>query len=440
MTLLDDARSGKITAKMRLAAAHEELEPEVIRSGLAAGRIVIPANKQRDFAVRAIGQGMRTKVNANIGTSPAFADLSLEMEKLEAAIGAGADAVMDLSTGGDLDEMLAATIARCQVMVGSVPLYRAVARLAAKGRAPADMQADELWEAIEAHVRAGVDFITVHCGITRESARVLFGCRRLTGVVSRGGSLLVEWMEANGTENPLYRDFDRLLEIARAFDVTLSLGDGLRPGCIFDAQDRGQIQELVILGQLARRARKAGVQVMIEGPGHVPLSRIAADVKLEKNLCDQAPYYVLGPLPTDVAAGHDHIAGAIGGALAAASGADFLCYVTPAEHLCLPDVNDVRQGVIAARIAAHIGDLEKGIAAAWKQDRRMACARRDFNWQTMFAAALDPETARLRRVRQMETEPEACTMCGQLCALKTYDRALQGKGCVQAAQVLKREL
>jgi phosphomethylpyrimidine synthase len=294
----------------------------------------------------------------------------------------------------------------------------------AKNKTLPQMTADDLMEEIELQAEAGVDFITVHCGITRQSLSALKGCKRIMGMVSRGGSFIAEWITANKKENPLFSQYDRLLEICRQHDVTLSLGDGLRPGAIHDAEDRAQISELLILGELTRRARKAGVQVMIEGPGHVPLGRIAGDVQLQKRLCDNAPYYVLGPLPTDIAPGYDHLVGAIGGAVAAASGVDFLCYLTPAEHLHLPTVQDVHDGVIATRIAAHIGDLEKGLPGSEDWDRRMSLARREFDWETMYNQAIDPELARKRRMQSEDHDREVCTMCGDFCAIKTFDRIM----------------
>ncbi|MCP4667537.1 MAG: phosphomethylpyrimidine synthase ThiC, partial [Deltaproteobacteria bacterium] len=371
-----------------------------------------------------IGKGLKTKVNANLGTSPSHFDLDEELVKLEAAIDSGADAVMDLSTGGDLARTLRKIIEKSPVMVGTVPIYSAICRGLSKGNACADMTGDDMFEEIENHARAGVDFVTVHCGVTRQSLDMLNTCDRIMGIVSRGGSLLAEWISNNQKENPLYEQYDRLLDLAREYDVTLSLGDGLRPGAIEDAEDRAQTTELVILGDLARRARNAGVQVMIEGPGHVPLGRIAGDMKLQKRLCDNAPYYVLGPLPTDIAPGYDHIVGAIGGAIAAANGADFLCYVTPAEHLCLPGVQDVREGVIASRIAAHIGDLEKGVKGARERNRDMSVARCNFDWEAMFALSIDPATARERRHGSEDRDRDVCTMCGDLCAMKTYKRVI----------------
>lgn len=424
MTQLESAKSGKITDEMRQVAEAEELNTGQLCEEIARGRVVIPKNTGRKFVPRGIGKGLRTKINANIGTSPSHHDLEEELAKLDAAVAAGADAVMDLSTGGDLDATLKTILERSPVMIGTVPIYKAVSRMLAANRSCADLTEDDIFDEIETQCRAGVDFITVHCGITRETLRVLRGCSRTMGMVSRGGSLLAEWISKNDAENPLYAEYDRLLDIARAHDVTLSLGDGLRPGTIFDAQDRAQISELVVLGELAQRAREAGVQVMIEGPGHVPLSRIALDMKLQQQLCGDAPYYVLGPLPTDIAAGYDHIAGAVGGAIAAASGADFLCYVTPAEHLTLPGTAEVREGVIASKIAAHIGDLEKGIASAWEQDRQMTEARNRFDWQAVFDQAIDPEKARRMRTSSEDKDRDVCTMCGDFCALKTYNRAM----------------
>jgi phosphomethylpyrimidine synthase len=394
---------------------------------IANGTIVIPKNRKRQFRVKGIGKGLSTKVNANIGTSPSHFDINEELNKLDVAVASGADAVMDLSTGGDIILILEKILAKSSVMVGTVPIYKSVSKIFSEGKQTSDLTADDMFSDIEAHAKAGVDFITVHSGITRSSLDVLEKSGRLMGIVSRGGSLLSEWIAKNQKENPFFDQYDHLLEIAHEYDVTLSLGDGLRPGSICDAQDRAQMAELVILGDLARRARKAGVQVMIEGPGHVPLSRIAGDIKTQKRLCDQAPYYVLGPLPTDIAPGYDHIVGAIGGAIAAANGADFLCYVTPAEHLCLPSVQDVRDGVVASKIAAHIGDIEKGISGAWERDRAMSEARRTFQWETMFDLSIDPETAKKRRFSSEDKNRDVCTMCGDLCAVKTYQRTISKK-------------
>jgi phosphomethylpyrimidine synthase len=423
MTQLEQARKGKITESMQQAADYERLPVEMILEGVASGSIVIPKNIHHVFSARGIGKGLLTKVNANIGTSPSHYDIKEELAKLDVAVAAGADAVMDLSTGGDLDSTLGAILQHSSVMIGTVPIYKTISKVLSDGRRCADVTEDEIFNEIERQAAIGVDFMTVHCGITRESIRVLRKCDRVMGMVSRGGSLMAEWIMRNHAENPLYEKYERLLEIARAHDVTLSLGDGLRPGSVLDAEDRAQAAELIILGELAQRARDAGVQVMVEGPGHVPLNRIAGDMIAQKRICGGAPYYVLGPLPTDIAAGYDHISSAIGGAIAAASGADFLCYVTPAEHLSLPDIDDVREGVIASKVAAHIGDLEKGVESAWAKDRKMSEARRRFDWETMFTLSVNPDKARKMRQRSEDKDRDVCTMCGDFCALKTYNRA-----------------
>ncbi len=425
MTQLEQARLGRVTDAMSRVADAEGISADDVRDRVASGVVVIPKNAHRDFPARGVGQGLSTKVNANIGTSPSRADPDLEMEKLAAAQDAGADAVMDLSTGGDLTAILDAVLENSRVPVGTVPVYNVVSRFLAGGGRARDMAADDLFNEIERQARSGVDFVTVHCGVTRFVVDALRDCGRTMGMVSRGGSLMAEWMAEHGRENPLYEEYDRLLEIAREHDVTLSLGDGLRPGAIADADDRAQTAELCVLGELARRARSAGVQAMIEGPGHVPLSRIAANVRLQKRLCDGAPYYVLGPLPTDVAPGYDHLVSAIGGAIAAAAGVDFLCYVTPAEHLTLPVADDVREGVMAARIAAHIGDLEKGVRGAWEWDLAMSEARSRFDWEAMFRLAINPELAQSRRVSSEDAEKDVCSMCGEMCAIKSYGRATE---------------
>lgn len=425
MTQLHAAREGRITEEMRAVARDEQKEPEWIRVELAAGRIVIPKNRHRDFHPRAVGSGLSTKVNANIGTSQEHCNLEEELRKLDASVAAGADSVMDLSTGGILEKIRTEILRRSPVMVGTVPVYAAVTRLLQEGKDDVDLTADQLFGEIEAQARAGVDFMTVHAGVTRSSVAALETDPRILGVVSRGGSLTRRWMQHHGRENPLYAEYDRLLDICAAHDVTLSLGDGLRPGAQADATDRGQLAELLVLGELVDRARDRGVQVMVEGPGHVPLADIVLNMALEKRICKNAPFYVLGPLPTDIAPGYDHLVGAIGGALAAAHGADFLCYVTPAEHLCLPDEEDVRQGVIASRIAAHIADVTKGVPGAVERDHRISRARRDFDWETIYRDAIDPELARRRKESSESRGEDHCTMCGSLCAVKT-DRKAQG--------------
>jgi len=419
MTQLTEARSGRITAAMREVARREGLSPDQVREAVAAGEVVIPANPAHaGLAPRGVGRGLTVKVNANIGTSTQFPGLDGEMAKLRAALAAGADAVMDLSTGGDLDLVRRAVIAGSPAMVGTVPIYQAAVEALARHGSIVQMTADDIFRVIETQAADGVDFITVHCGVTRDIVEMLPGAGRVADIVSRGGSFITGWILHNGRENPLYEQFDRLLAIAAAHDVTLSLGDGLRPGCLADATDGPQVQELITLGALVRRARAAGVQVMVEGPGHVPLSQIAANVQLAKSLCHGAPFYVLGPLVTDVAPGYDHVTAAIGGALAAQAGADFLCYVTPAEHLGLPTLEDVHQGVITARIAAHAADLARGIPAATAWDLAMARARKALDWDSQIDLAIDPPLARRIRRERNPGETRTCTMCGEFCAMR----------------------
>jgi phosphomethylpyrimidine synthase len=413
---------------MAVIAAEEGLSPDDLRAGIAAGHIVIPCNVNREMASpRAVGAGLRVKVNANIGTSADFPDMAPELEKLAAALDAGADAVMDLSTGGDILAIRKEILARSPVMIGTVPMYEAAVGAIERKGSIVDMTADEMFEAIERQSKEGVDFITVHCGVTRESISRLQKQGRLTDVVSRGGAFLTCWMIANETENPLYTRYDDLLEIAREHDVTLSLGDGLRPGSISDATDRAQVQELIILGELVARAREAGVQAMVEGPGHVPLDQIAANIMLEKRLCEGAPFYVLGPLVTDVAPGYDHITSAIGGAIAAMSGADFICYVTPSEHLGLPTVEDVREGVIAARIAGHAADIVNGVPGAREWDRQMSQARKSLDWKKQLELAIDPVKARAIREKRCVPAEEACSMCSSYCAMKVVEEYLDSR-------------
>lgn len=420
MTQLEYARQGIITESMKKAAMAEGVSAEVIRQGVAAGNIVITQNlKHQKISPLAIGQGLRVKVNANVGTSKDHTDIEEELAKVRAAIAAGVDTIMDLSTGPAIDETRRAVLEISTVPVGTVPIYQAAIEMPEKKKRPmVEMTAEDLFAVIERHAEDGVDFITVHCGVTLHSVERIKKEGRLLGVVSRGGAILVEWMSYNKKENPLFEQFDRLLEIARAYDLTLSLGDGLRPGCLADATDRGQIQELLLLGELTERAWAKGVQVMIEGPGHVPLQQIEANVLLEKRLCHGAPFYVLGPLVTDIAPGYDHIAGAIGGAIAAWAGADFLCYVTPSEHLRLPTVEDVRAGVIASKIAGHAADIARGLKGALDQDIRMARARKALNWPEQIRLSIDPERAQELRTSRLPKESDVCTMCGELCAIK----------------------
>ena len=427
MTLLHRARQGEIPGAISRAAGEEGIPPEKLRDLVAAGRAVIPKNrKRREILPVAIGEGLRVKVNANVGSSRDRANVADEIEKTRVAVAAGTDAVMDLSTGGPIDEIRRAILAECPVPVGTVPVYQAAADAASRGKSWVELSADDFFDGILKQAEDGVDFMTVHCGVTREALTRLVREGRRLDIVSRGGSLLAEWMGHNGRENPFYEHYDRLLDICREYDITLSLGDGLRPGCLADATDRAQVHELMMLGELTELAWKKDVQVMIEGPGHVPLHQIAANVQLQKRLCHGAPFYVLGPLVTDIAPGYDHITSAIGGAIAAWNGADFLCYVTPSEHLRLPTVEDVKTGVIASRIAAHAADIARGIPGAMERDNRMADARRNLDWKAQIELSLDPETARALRGGSLPTVDEsACTMCADLCAIKTSQKAIR---------------
>jgi len=424
MTQLELAKAGIISPQMDSVAQREGVEADFVRQGVAGGTIVIPANiKHSNLVPCGIGQGLSTKVNANIGTSSDFGNVDTELEKLRVAIDCGADTVMDLSTGGDISAIRRAIIAASPLSIGTVPIYQAGIEAIDRHDAIVKMTTDELFAVIEEHVRDGVDFITVHCGVTQSAIARLRQQRRVADVVSRGGAFLIGWMLYNERENPLYEHYDRLLEIARGFDVTLSLGDGMRPGCLADATDRAQIEELLVIGELVQRAQQAGIQVMVEGPGHLPLNQIEANVQLEKAICKGAPFYVLGPLVTDVAAGYDHITGAIGGAIAAAAGTDFLCYVTPAEHLSLPDPDDVRQGVIASRIAAHAGDIVKGVKGAEEWDKKMSVARKKLDWEEQARLSLDPEQSRLVHSRHTSKD-SACSMCGKYCAMALMEKFL----------------
>jgi len=424
MTQLELAASGAVSPQMGQVAQQEGVDLEVVRQRIAEGRIVIPFNiNHRGLSPCGIGYGLKTKVNANIGTSPDYGDINSELDKLKVAVSVGADTVMDLSTGGDIAAIRRAVLDNSAIAVGTVPIYQAGIEAVARHGAIVKMTTDELFGVIEEHARDGVDFVTVHCGVTRAAIERLRIQKRVADVVSRGGAFLMGWMLYNERENPLYEQYDRLLDIARQYDVTLSLGDGLRPGSLADATDRAQVEELITLGELVQRAHEAGVQAMVEGPGHLPLDHIEANVKLQKSLCHEAPFYVLGPLVTDVAAGYDHITGAIGGAIAAAAGTDFLCYVTPAEHLSLPDPDDVRLGVIASRIAAHAGDIAKGVKGAAEWDKKMSLARKAFDWEEQERLSLNPE--RFSRGHQKHfTGGKACSMCGQFCAMEIAEKYL----------------
>ena len=424
MTQLELARSGTISPQMKKIAENEGLDPEIIRQRIADGLVVIPVNiNHTNLQPCGIGKGLLTKVNANLGTSSDASNIGMELAKLQAALDAKSDTVMDLSTGGDIPAIRKAIIAKCPVPLGTVPIYEAGIGAIEKRGAIVKMTADDIFSAIENHAKDGVDFLTVHCAVNQKTVQRLKSDTRLTDVVSRGGSFLIGWILHNEKENPLYEQYDRLLEIALKYDVTLSLGDGLRPGSLADASDRAQFEELLTLGELVDRAREAGVQVMVEGPGHMPLDQIAANVQIQKRTCKGAPFYVLGPLVTDIAAGYDHITSAIGGTVAAAAGVDFLCYVTPSEHLALPNPEEVREGVIASRIAAHAGDIVKGIDSAWQWDYQMSTARKNLDWDSQIKLALDPDKAADIRHRQ-STKGTGCTMCGEYCAMELVSKYL----------------
>ncbi len=418
MSRMEHARAGSIDDEFVSVARDEHTTPERIRDGVACGEITLLNSAVRTIPPSAIGGGLRIKINANIGTSSDASSIDEEIEKARIAVKHGADTIMDLSTGGDIAKTREAILAEVTVPVGTVPIYEAGVWAARNRNGMVRMKADDLFRIIEDQLAAGVDFITVHCGVTRAVVERLRQQGRLTDVVSRGGAFMVEWMLFNEAENPLYADYDRLLEITGKYDAVLSLGDGLRPGCLADATDRAQIGELIVLGELVERAREAGVMSMVEGPGHIPLHQVETNMKIMKSLCGNAPFYVLGPLVTDVAAGYDHITSAIGGALAGMSGADFLCYVTPSEHLCLPVAEDVKRGVIASRIAAHAADIARGVPGARDWDDRMSEARKNLDWETMYELNIDPENARKVRSQSPPHDEKLCTMCGDFCAMK----------------------
>ena len=424
MTQLELARKGIVSPQMKHVAEKEGVETDVIMQGVAEGEIIIPANVNHTNLIPCgIGKGLRTKVNANIGTSSDFCDFNTELMKLQTAIGFGADTVMDLSTGGDIPAIRRAIISASTVPVGTVPIYQAGIEAIENRGAIVNMSVDDIFTVIREHAKDGVDFMTVHCGVTRASVARLKKQGRITDVVSRGGAFLIGWMLHNDAENPLYQFYDRLLDLALEYDFALSLGDGLRPGCLADATDRAQIEELIILGELVEHSREIGVQAMVEGPGHLPLDQIATNVQLEKSLCQGAPFYVLGPLVTDIGAGYDHITAAIGGAIAAAAGADFLCYVTPTEHLSLPNVEDVKEGVIASRIAAHAADIVKSIKGAKEWNEQMSRARRALDWETQAKLSLDPELSQQIHSK-IPAEGATCSMCGKYCAMAIIEKYL----------------
>ena len=429
-TQMQLAREGKITDEMKQVAADERIDVEVIRERVAKGTIAIPANiNHQGLRARGVGEGLRIKVNANIGTSSTYPDIDPEILKLDEAVKCGADAVMDLSTGSNIDVSRKTIIDHSPIMVGTVPLYQATVRAIREHGAVVEMTEEDILETIEKQARDGADFMTLHCGVTRSAIERMRRQGRIMDIVSRGGSFIAGWMLHNERENPLYERYDEILDICEKYDVTLSLGDGMRPGCTADATDRGQLTELITLGELVDRAWRRGVQVMVEGPGHVPYDQIAANMTLEKRICRNAPFYVLGPLVTDVAPGYDHITAAIGGTLAAVSGADFLCYVTPAEHLALPTIEDVHTGVITSRIAAHAADLVRNVPGARDWDRKMAEARKVLDWDAQMELAIDPDLARAKRGARNKAGEEACSMCGDYCAVKIISQYFDKPAC-----------
>lgn len=424
-TQMDAARKGIITKELIEVAKDENIDAEVLRCLVASGQAIIPANK-RHTCIKpcGIGNKLRTKINVNLGTSRDWTDLDMEMEKVKSAVELGAEAIMDLSSFGDTQVFRRKLTSECPAVIGTVPIYDAVVYY---HKALKEITAREWIDVVKMHAEDGVDFMTIHCGINKETAKRFKANKRLTNIVSRGGSIIFAWMEMTGEENPFYEYYDEILDICREYDVTMSLGDACRPGCLKDASDISQIQELITLGELTKRAWEKDVQVMVEGPGHMPLDQIAANMKIQQTICHGAPFYVLGPLVTDVAPGYDHITAAIGGAIAATYGAAFLCYVTPAEHLRLPDVNDVKEGIMASKIAAHAADIAKGIKGARDWDDEMSTARKKLDWERMFELSIDPDKARSYRATAKPEKEDTCSMCGNFCAVKNMNRILDGE-------------
>jgi phosphomethylpyrimidine synthase len=418
LTQIENARKGHITPEMEEVARIEDIDIQKLIKGLANGNIVIPCNINRESTPCAVGDGLSTKINANVGSSSEIEDINNEIEKAIVAVQHGAHAVMDLSTGNHLKQIRKSILEAIDVPVGTVPIYEAGVAARLREKTVIDMTEDDMFHAIENQAKEGVDFMTLHCGITRDTVNKLISAKRIMGVVSRGGAFLASWIKHNEQENPLYKNYDYLLEIAYEYDITISLGDGLRPGCLSDATDIPQIQELITLGDLVQKARDADVQCMVEGPGHVPMDQIAANMKIQKTICKGAPFYVLGPIVTDMAPGYDHITSAIGGAIAAFSGANFLCYVTPAEHLSIPGLEEVKEGVIASKIAAQAADVAKGLNSAWENEKKMSHARRNFDWEKQFELSFDSEKSKKFRKNCSVEEDDMCSMCGEYCALR----------------------
>lgn len=426
VTQIDFARAGQITPQMKEVAEREHRDPEYIRKRVADGRIAIPANIvhiKKGMRAFGVGEGLSTKVNVNLGISGDKADAAEEWKKVKIAEDYGADAIMDLSNSGKTRQFRQQLIDETPLMVGTVPMYDAIGYME---KPLVKLTKDDLFEVVRAHAEDGVDFMTIHCGINKSVTKTFKETGRLMNIVSRGGSLLFGWMEVTGNENPFYEYFDELLEICHEYDVTISLGDSCRPGCLYDSNDATETAEMIELGKLCKRAWAAGVQVMVEGPGHMALDEIAANMKLQKRLCHNAPFYVLGPLVTDIGVGYDHITAAIGGAISASSGADFLCYVTPAEHLCLPDAQDVLDGLMATKIAAHAADIAKKVPHARDMDDKMGQARRKLDWDAMWKCALDPVTGKKRYEESPAATEGTCTMCGKMCAVRTVNKVFEG--------------
>lgn len=426
VTQIDFARAGQITPQMKEVAEREHRDPEYIRERVADGRIAIPANIvhiKKGMRAFGVGEGLSTKVNVNLGISGDKADAAEEWKKVKIAEDFGADAIMDLSNSGKTRQFRQQLIDETPLMVGTVPMYDAIGYME---KPLAKLTKDDLFEVVRAHAEDGVDFMTIHCGINKSVTKTFKETGRLMNIVSRGGSLLFGWMEVTGNENPFYEYFDELLEICHEYDVTISLGDSCRPGCLYDSNDATETAEMIELGKLCKRAWAAGVQVMVEGPGHMALDEIAANMKLQKRLCHNAPFYVLGPLVTDIGVGYDHITAAIGGAISASSGADFLCYVTPAEHLCLPNAQDVLDGLMATKIAAHAADIAKKVPHARDMDDKMGQARRKLDWDAMWKCALDPVTGKKRYEESPAATEGTCTMCGKMCAVRTVNKVFEG--------------
>ena len=426
VTQIDFARAGQITPQMKEVAEREHRDPEYIRERVADGRIAIPANIvhiKKGMRAFGVGEGLSTKVNVNLGISGDKADAAEEWKKVKIAEDFGADAIMDLSNSGKTRQFRQQLIDETPLMVGTVPMYDAIGYME---KPLVKLTKDDLFEVVRAHAEDGVDFMTIHCGINKSVTKTFKETGRLMNIVSRGGSLLFGWMEVTGNENPFYEYFDELLEICHEYDVTISLGDSCRPGCLYDSNDATETAEMIELGKLCKRAWAAGVQVMVEGPGHIALDEIAANMKLQKRLCHNAPFYVLGPLVTDIGVGYDHITAAIGGAISASSGADFLCYVTPAEHLCLPNAQDVLDGLMATKIAAHAADIAKKVPHARDMDDKMGQARRKLDWDAMWKCALDPVTGKKRYEESPAATEGTCTMCGKMCAVRTVNKVFEG--------------